>query len=121
MSLASMGSNGRPTDDSDECEAAKSAISSYLAREEEIERRKMEVKERVESQLNRAEEETRRLAQVWEVIKHAPCLNYSFFIFKFFLVQVASMKRVKISNISNNYEPLISKISVHGSSLYNII
>lgn len=100
MSLASMGSNGRAsTDDSDECEATKTAISSYLAREEEIERRKMEVKERVESQLNRAEEETRRLAQVWEVSR----LAHSFFklkFFLFFLVQVVSMKRIKISNIS---------------------
>ncbi|XP_047983266.1 reticulocyte-binding protein homolog 2a-like [Salvia hispanica] len=70
MSIASMGSNGRPsTDEGDECEATKTAISSYLEREEEIERKKMEVKERVESQLNRAEEETRRLAQVWEELE----------------------------------------------------
>lgn len=68
MSLASIGSGGRPsTDDNDECEATKMAIASYQAREEEIERKKMEVRERVESQLSRAEEETKRLAQVWEV------------------------------------------------------
>ncbi|XP_042016458.1 reticulocyte-binding protein 2 homolog a-like [Salvia splendens] len=70
MSIVSMWSNGRPsTDDGDECEATKTAISSYLEREEEIERKKMEVKERVKSQLNRAEEETRRLAQVWEELE----------------------------------------------------
>ncbi|KAL7109207.1 hypothetical protein ABFS83_06G158400 [Erythranthe nasuta] len=70
MSLTSMGSNGRPsTDDKEEYEASKTAIATYQEREEEIERRKMEVKERVESQLTRAEEETRRLAQVWEELE----------------------------------------------------
>ena len=56
-------------DDHDDEEMAKMAIASFQAREEEIERKKMEMKERVESQLNRAEEETRRLAQIWEVTK----------------------------------------------------
>ncbi|KAG8390777.1 hypothetical protein BUALT_Bualt01G0118700 [Buddleja alternifolia] len=70
-SLASMGSSGRSsTDDSNEYEAAsKTAIASYQAREEEIERKKMEVRERVESQLNRAEQEARRLAQVWDELE----------------------------------------------------
>ncbi|KAL8518160.1 hypothetical protein ACS0TY_009498 [Phlomoides rotata] len=68
MSVASMGNGGRAsTDGNDECEATKAALASYQAREEEIERRKMEVRGRVESQLTRAEEETRRLAQVWDV------------------------------------------------------
>ncbi|KAI3470590.1 hypothetical protein Pfo_027253 [Paulownia fortunei] len=70
MSLASIGSSGRSsTDDNEEYEASKTVIATYQAREEEIERRKMEVRERVESQLNRAEEETRRLAQVWEELE----------------------------------------------------
>ncbi|KAA8521129.1 hypothetical protein F0562_011718 [Nyssa sinensis] len=43
-----------------------------LAREGEIERKKMEVREKVEFQLGRAEEETRRLAQVWEVFVSRP-------------------------------------------------
>ncbi|KAL0303545.1 UNVERIFIED_CONTAM: hypothetical protein Sradi_6222600 [Sesamum radiatum] len=65
---ASIGSSGRlSADDEDEDEASKMAIASYQAREEEIERRKMEVRERVESQLSRAEEEAKRLTQVWEV------------------------------------------------------
>ncbi|KAK4435905.1 hypothetical protein Salat_0754100 [Sesamum alatum] len=68
MSLTSNGSRSS-TDDASECEASKTAIALYQAREEEIERRKMEVRERVESQLNRAEEETRRLAQVWEELE----------------------------------------------------
>lgn len=56
-------------DDHDDEEMAKMAIASFQAREEEIERKKMEMKERVESQLNRAEEETRRLAQIWEELE----------------------------------------------------
>lgn len=76
MSLASMGSSGRSsTDDNEEHEASKTAIAAYQAREEEIERRKMEVRERVESQLTRAEEETKRLAQVWEVYVHFLYVN----------------------------------------------
>lgn len=56
-------------DDNDDEEISKMAIASFRAKEEEIERKKMEVKERVESQLNRAEEETRRLAQIWEELE----------------------------------------------------
>ncbi|KAK6137969.1 hypothetical protein DH2020_028287 [Rehmannia glutinosa] len=69
--MASLASSGRrSTDDNDdEHDASKTVIAAYQAREEEIERRKMEVRERVESQLNRAEEETRRLAQVWEELE----------------------------------------------------
>ncbi|CAI9766220.1 unnamed protein product [Fraxinus pennsylvanica] len=70
-SLASIGSSGRSsTDDSnindDHEEVSKLAIASFQAREEEIERKKMEMRMKVESQLNRAEEETKRLAQIWE-------------------------------------------------------
>lgn len=48
-------------------EPSRLAISTFQARVEEIERKKMEVKEKVELQLGRSEEETRRLAQIWEV------------------------------------------------------
>ncbi|KAK6144673.1 hypothetical protein DH2020_021493 [Rehmannia glutinosa] len=68
-SLASSGRRSSTDDNDDEHDASKTAIAAYQAREEEIERRKMEVRERVESQLNRAEEETRRLAQVWEELE----------------------------------------------------
>ncbi|CAH1430809.1 unnamed protein product [Lactuca virosa] len=50
-------------------EEEKRAIALYQAREEEIQMKKMQVKEKVEFQLGRAKEETRRLAQVWEDIK----------------------------------------------------
>lgn len=68
--LASLGSSGRlSSDENDDEELSKLAIASYQAREEEIEKKKLEVKEKVESQLSRAEEETRRLAQVWEELE----------------------------------------------------
>lgn len=62
----SIGSSGRSSaGDDDDDETSKTAIATYQAREEEIERRKMEVRGRVESQLSRAEEEAKRLTQVW--------------------------------------------------------
>lgn len=68
IAAASLGSSGRlSADENEDEELSKLAIASFQAREEEIERKKMEVKEKVESQLSRAEEETRRLAHVWEV------------------------------------------------------
>ncbi|XP_071728597.1 uncharacterized protein [Rutidosis leptorrhynchoides] len=48
---------------------SKLAFASYQAREEEIEKKKKQVKEKVELKLGRAEEETRRLAQVWEELE----------------------------------------------------
>lgn len=65
--LASASSNGRLLTDENEEEKSRLVISSLQAREEEIQRKKMEVREKVELQLGRAEEESRRLAQIWEV------------------------------------------------------
>ena len=39
-------------------EMSRSALSTFKAKEEEIERKKMEVRERVQAQLGRVEEET---------------------------------------------------------------
>ncbi|XP_024989976.1 uncharacterized protein LOC112524415 [Cynara cardunculus var. scolymus] len=47
----------------------KRAVALFLAREEEIEKKKMQVREKVKFQLGRAEEETRRLARVWEELE----------------------------------------------------
>ncbi|KZV48940.1 structural maintenance of chromosomes protein 1A-like [Dorcoceras hygrometricum] len=47
-------------------EMSISALSTFRAKEEEIEKRKMEVKEKVQAQLGRIEEETRRLATIRE-------------------------------------------------------
>lgn len=58
------GSNDRSED-----KMSKLTISTLQAMEEEIERKKMEVKEKVEFQLTRAEEEAKRLAQIWEELE----------------------------------------------------
>ncbi|KAL2554282.1 hypothetical protein Fot_07911 [Forsythia ovata] len=50
----------------EEEEMSKSALLTFRAKEEEIEKKKMEVKERVQAQLGRIEEETRRLATIRE-------------------------------------------------------
>ncbi|KAD4584032.1 hypothetical protein R6Q59_037082 [Mikania micrantha] len=66
--LAAMGS-GALVEENEEEEMSKMAFASFQAREEEIEKKKMMVKEKVELKLGRAEEETRRLAQVWEELE----------------------------------------------------
>lgn len=48
-------------------ELSRSALSNFRAKEEEIERKKMEVREKVQAQLGRVEEETKRLATIREV------------------------------------------------------
>ncbi|XAR64953.1 hypothetical protein NMG60_11008859 [Bertholletia excelsa] len=66
---ASVGESGRLSMETDEEFPGLMGISSFQAREEEIERKKMEVKGKVKTQLGRAEEETRRLAQIWEELE----------------------------------------------------
>ncbi|KAL3323794.1 hypothetical protein AABB24_038118, partial [Solanum stoloniferum] len=75
-SLQSVSSSGRTSTSEDnnnindeDQEMTKLALASFQAREEQIERKKMEVKGKVESQLTRAEEETRRLVRVWEELE----------------------------------------------------
>ncbi|KAJ4720632.1 RAB6-interacting golgin (DUF662) [Melia azedarach] len=67
--LGSSNGSRLPTEDHEDEEVARLAISTFQAREEEIERKKMEVKGKVELQLGRAEEESRRLAQIWEELE----------------------------------------------------
>lgn len=57
-------------------EMSRSALSTFRAKEEEIERKKMEVREKVQAQLGRVEEETKRLATIREVCSGHP--NTSF-------------------------------------------
>nr|XP_043634629.1 uncharacterized protein LOC122605738 [Erigeron canadensis] len=45
-------------------ELSKSALFAFRAKEEEITKKKMEVKERVQAQLSRVEQETRKLAEI---------------------------------------------------------
>ncbi|KAM2890335.1 hypothetical protein COP2_008769 [Malus domestica] len=50
-------------------EMSRSALSTFRAKEEEIERKKMEVREKVQAQLGRVEEETKRLATIREELE----------------------------------------------------
>ncbi|XP_020210823.1 ankyrin repeat domain-containing protein 30A isoform X2 [Cajanus cajan] len=50
-------------------EMSRSALSTFKAKEEEIERKKMEVREKVQLQLGRVEEETKRLATIREELE----------------------------------------------------
>lgn len=53
-----------PAKEEREDEVSKSALATFRSREEEIERRKLEVREKVKVQLCRAEEETKRLSRI---------------------------------------------------------
>ncbi|KAH7553404.1 hypothetical protein JRO89_XS12G0007900 [Xanthoceras sorbifolium] len=50
-------------------EMSKSALSTFRAKEEEIEKKKLEVREKVQAQLGRVEEESKRLAFIREIDK----------------------------------------------------
>ncbi|KAH7844536.1 hypothetical protein Vadar_029101 [Vaccinium darrowii] len=50
-------------------EMSKSALTTFRAKEEEIEKKKLEVRERVQAQLGRIEEETRRLSTIREELE----------------------------------------------------
>ncbi|XVF69117.1 hypothetical protein PTKIN_Ptkin11bG0055100 [Pterospermum kingtungense] len=52
--------------DDQEEEMARSALALFRAKEEEIERKKMEVRDKVQSYMGRVEEATRRLADIRE-------------------------------------------------------
>ncbi|KAK4759572.1 hypothetical protein SAY87_022703 [Trapa incisa] len=53
----------------DDEDVSRSALTTYRAKEEEIEKRRMDVKERIMSQLTRVEEETKRLALIREELE----------------------------------------------------
>ncbi|KAK9126465.1 hypothetical protein Scep_015311 [Stephania cephalantha] len=55
-------------EDNDE-EMSRSALNSFRAKEEEIEKKKMEVREKVQAHLGRVEEETKRLAEIREELE----------------------------------------------------
>jgi chromosome segregation ATPase len=50
-------------------EMSRTALSAFRAKEEEIEKKKMEIRERVQAQLGRVEEETKRLALIREELE----------------------------------------------------
>ncbi|KAJ0764056.1 putative RAB6-interacting golgin [Helianthus annuus] len=50
-------------------EDEKRAVEMFQAREDEIEKKKVQVREKLEFQLDRVEEKTRRLARLWEELE----------------------------------------------------
>ncbi|KAL6195879.1 hypothetical protein ACLB2K_031496 [Fragaria x ananassa] len=54
---------GSPVDDKEE-EMSRSALAIFRVKEEEIERKKLEVRDKVQAQLGRAEEASRRLTEI---------------------------------------------------------
>ena len=66
-------------------EMTRSALSAFRAKEDEIEKRRMEVRERIQAQLGRVEEETRRLSTLREVsfysLSRESCLLYEIWMF----------------------------------------
>ncbi|OAY38967.1 uncharacterized protein LOC110625308 [Manihot esculenta] len=69
--MKNIGSSGRLSmeENNEEEETSKFDIATLQAREEEIERKKMEVREKVQLQLVRAEEEAKRLTHIWEELE----------------------------------------------------
>ncbi|XP_050210482.1 uncharacterized protein LOC126660832 [Mercurialis annua] len=65
--MRKMGSSGRLSMEEDDIQ--RFDMSSFQAKEEEIERKKIEVREKVELQLNKAEEQTRRLTRIWDELE----------------------------------------------------
>uniref|UniRef100_A0A5B6ZZD2 Putative structural maintenance of chromosomes protein 1A n=1 Tax=Davidia involucrata TaxID=16924 RepID=A0A5B6ZZD2_DAVIN len=63
----SLSFNGTLTKEDEEM--SKSALSTFRAKEEEIEKKKLEVKEKVQAQFGRIEEESKRLAVIREELE----------------------------------------------------
>lgn len=59
--------NSSPMIGDDEDELSKSALMAFRVKEEEIKKKKMEVREKVHAHLGRVEEETKKLAEIREV------------------------------------------------------
>lgn len=64
-------------------EMTRSALSAFKAKEDEIDKRRMEVRERIQAQLGRVEEETRRLSTLREVSFYS-LARESFLLLRFF-------------------------------------
>nr|GMD64617.1 structural maintenance of chromosomes protein 1A [Ipomoea batatas] len=62
-------SGNNPMGDDKAEEMTRTALSTFRAKEEEIERRRKEVTDRVQAQLGRMEEESKRLAEIREALE----------------------------------------------------
>ncbi|XP_010912242.1 uncharacterized protein [Elaeis guineensis] len=61
--------NSPTKEEREDDETSRSALSEFRAKEEQIEKKKMEVREKVFAQLGRVEEETKRLAEIREELE----------------------------------------------------
>ncbi|XP_076960840.1 uncharacterized protein LOC143637293 [Bidens hawaiensis] len=61
--------HGSPMIGDDEDELSKSALLAFRVKEEEIRKKKMEVREKVHAHLGRVEEETKKLAEIREELE----------------------------------------------------
>ncbi|XP_061355077.1 uncharacterized protein LOC133299616 isoform X1 [Gastrolobium bilobum] len=104
-----INSNQSPIGDDKEEEMSRSALAMFRAKEEEIERKKMEVREKVHAYLGRVEEETKRLAEIREA-----SLTIHTFFFPFDeleglsdpLRKEVAVVRKKIDSVNKELKPL---------------
>ncbi|CAJ2632395.1 ankyrin repeat domain-containing protein 30A-like isoform X1 [Trifolium pratense] len=80
-------------------EMSKSALSTFRAKEEEIEKKKLEVREKVQFQLGRVEEETKRLATIREEFQELEALADP-------MRKEVSVVRKRIDSINKELKPL---------------
>ncbi|KAK7312634.1 hypothetical protein VNO77_36640 [Canavalia gladiata] len=91
-----ISSNQSPMRDDKEEEMTRSALAMFRAKEEEIERKKMEVRDKVHAYLGRVEEETKRLAEIREELEG---LNDP-------LRKEVAIVRKKIDSVNKELKPL---------------
>jgi hypothetical protein len=72
-------------DEKDE-EMSRSALAMFRAKEEEIEKKKMEVRDKVHAHLGRVEEATKRLAEIREVSLNIIIIYIFFLVIVFFFL-----------------------------------
>ncbi|KAH1078603.1 hypothetical protein AAZX31_19G177600 [Glycine max] len=80
-------------------EISRSALSTFRAKEEEIERKKMEVREKVQLQLGRVEEETKRLATIREEYQELEALADP-------MRKEVALVRKRIDSVNKELKPL---------------
>ncbi|XP_040993554.1 uncharacterized protein LOC121240224 [Juglans microcarpa x Juglans regia] len=64
-----ISSQGSPPKEDKEEDMSRSVLAMFRAKEEEIQKKKMEVRDKVHAQLGRAEEATKRLAEIREELE----------------------------------------------------
>lgn len=95
-----ISSDQSPRIDDKEEEMSRSALAMFRAKEEEIERRKMEVRDKVHAHLGRVETETKRLAEIREV---SPTIYTDFSATKFiwFSFYVLYLRCVSVNSFNH--------------------